>query len=731
MQSRRLELMVCLFLIAATIAAYWQVRNHDFVNYDDNRYVTENRRVQAGLSAEGLVWAFTGFHASNWHPLTWLSHMVDCELYGIKPKGHHLTNLLFHIANSLLLFLLLRRVTGALWRSAFAAALFALHPLHVESVAWVAERKDILSALFWILTTWAYVRYVESPGLGRYSSVLLLFALGLMAKPMLVTLPFVLLLMDYWPFRRFQFQESGDDRKSKRNESSNNRYQRFPVHHLVREKVPLLVVSAASSVVTYLAQQSGGAVASLVSFPLEVRVANALVSYVNYIGKMILPYNLALLYPHPQTVPIWKAAGACVFLLSISALAIRAGSRRPYLLVGWLWYLGTLVPVIGLVQVGSQAMADRYTYVPLIGLFIMVAWGMADLVTGLRYRKLVFAASAGGVLAALMIGTYWQVHHWHNSITLFQHSLEVTTGNWLAHNNLGNALAEQENLEKAIGHYSKALRIYPDCAMAHNNLGNALREKGEVNEAISHYTKALRIDSKYAEAHNNLGSALADQGRFEEAIRHCSEALQIKPDNAKIHCALAVGLAGQGRFQEAISHFSRALHLDPDFAEAHQAHNDLGIALNKISRFEQAIRHFSEAVRIKPDFAEAHANLGIGLARKDKLHEAVTHLSEALRIAPDSAGVHYSLGLALALGGRHEKAMHHFSQAVKIDPDFAEAHFNLGAELASQGSLEEAIDHFSEALRVRPSFAEAKQYMKQALEEIQKRNSVSNSISGQ
>jgi len=563
-QIRVLFILVSLFLILATLIVYWQVLNHDFVHYDDNVYVTENEHIQAGLSWEGLIWAFTTTYANFWHPLTWLSYMLDYQIYGLKPGGYHLTNLVFHLANTLLLLIVLKRMTGALWRSAFVAALFALHPLHVESVAWVSERKDVLSAFFWILTMGSYVFYVECPRPGRYLLVLLSFTLGIMAKPMLVTLPFVLLLLDYWPFDRFQFEQTNN-----LTGYLANGQQRSAALRLVWEKIPFFVIAGAASIVAFLAQPSGDAIAYyLDKLPVSLRIANTLVSYASYIGKMIWPHHLALPYPHPEAVPLWKAAAAGLFLLAVSAMVARGAQRHPYLVVGWLWYLGTLVPVSGLVQVGTHAMADRYTYVPLLGLFILIAWGAAELVTGLRYRKVVFAASAGGVLAALMIGTYWQVHHWHNSITLFQHTLEVTTGNWVAHNNLGKALAEQENLEKAIGHYSEALQINPDCALVRENLGLALARKGELDEAIKQFSHALRIVPNYAKAHYNLGVALASGGKHEKAIHHFSQAVKLDPNYAKAHFNLGAELANQGSLETAIDHFSEALRITPDFPGA-------------------------------------------------------------------------------------------------------------------------------------------------------------------
>ncbi len=436
MRRHRLEVIVSVVLIMATLAVYWQVQNHEFVNYDDDLYVTDNPHVKAGLTREGAIWAFVATHAGNWHPLTWLSHMLDCEVYGVNPWGHHLTNLLLHIGNTILLFLLFRHVTGAVWRSTLVAALFALHPLHVESVAWVSERKDVLSTLFWLSTMWTYLRHVESPGFRWYLLALLSFALGLMAKPMLVTLPFVLLLIDYWPLGRLQFGQS-----NRTHESMTPGLQRSSVSSLIFEKVPFFAISAVSSTVTYIVQLSAGAMPSQDVLPLQVRTANALVSYISYIGKMIWPHHLAVSYPHPgSNLPLWQIAGASLLLVFISALVIRGAGRFPYLVVGWLWYLGTLVPVIGLVQVGSQAMADRYTYVPLIGLFVIIVWGAPNLVRRWRHGRFLLVSSSGVLLLTLMACTWLQTSYWKDSFTLFQRTLDVTADNWRAHNGLGLAL---------------------------------------------------------------------------------------------------------------------------------------------------------------------------------------------------------------------------------------------------------------------------------------------------
>ncbi len=384
----RREILICLFLVLATLTVYWQVGNYEFVNFDDDKYIIENFHVQKGLTRDSVIWAFTATHVSNWHPLTWLSHMLDFQLYGLNPSGHHLTNVFFHLVNTLLLFLVLKLMTGALWRSGLVAALFAVHPLHVESVVWVAERKDVLSTLFWMLTLWAYLGYTKRPGVKRYLVILLAFALGLMAKPMLVTLPFVLLLLDYWPLKRIELGQSAIGLPAASQPSTIANKPGAQAFRLLLEKTPMFVLAAVSSVVTFIVQKSGGAVGALETYPFKIRMANALLSYVIYLKKMIWPQNLAVFYPHPgQSLPMWQAAGAGLLLVVVSIAVIRAGRRYPYLPVGWLWYVGTLVPVIGLVQVGDQAMADRYTYVSLIGLFIVVAWGVPDVARSWRYGK--------------------------------------------------------------------------------------------------------------------------------------------------------------------------------------------------------------------------------------------------------------------------------------------------------------------------------------------------------
>jgi tetratricopeptide (TPR) repeat protein len=663
-----LVLLLGLFLIILTFATFEQIRTCDFINFDDHVYITENRHVQSGLTLEGVTWAFTTTHAANWHPLTWLFHMLDCQLYGLNPSGHHLTNLVFHIANTLLLFLVLKRMTGGLWRSAFVAALFALHPLHVESVAWVAERKDVLSTFFWMLTVWTYIRYVERQKLNRYLLVLLFFTLGLLSKPMLVTLPFVLLLLDYWPLRRFQFGQSSGNSKSPTSKSINPSNQRSMVLRLVQEKAPFFILCAISSILTIFAQQKGGAVISLENYPIESRITNALVSYVSYIEKMIWPRYLAIFYPHQEILPIWKIAGSGLLLVGISVLVIRAVRKHPYLGVGWCWYLGTLIPMIGLVQVGEQAMADRYTYVPLIGLFIMIAWSIPDILAGWRFRKVVLFISTGLLLSLLMIVTNLQVKHWQNDITLFEHTLAATSNNFIIHYNIGLVLDRQGKTQEAIAHYAEALRIKPDFVRAHNNLGLVLAGQGKTQEAVAHYAEALRIKPDYAQAHNNLGVVLAGQGKTQEAVAHYAEALRIKPDYAEAHNNLGNALGRQGKTQEAVAHFAEALRIKPDYAEVH---NNLGLVLVGQGKTQEAIAHFAEALRIKPDYAEAHNNLGITLAGQGKTQEAVAHFAEALRIKPDYARAHISLGLVYLMIGNKSSALGEYKILKKINPELA------------------------------------------------------------
>jgi len=607
----RRQVFICLILIVVTLAAFWQVRNHEFVHLDDHEHITENRHLYQGMTLEGVVWAFSFTDVAYWHPMTWLSLMLDYELYGLDPGGYHLTNLLLHTLSVLFLFLALNRMTGSIWQSGFVASLFALHPLNVESVAWAVERKNVLSSLFLMLTLWTYARYVERSKLGRYLLVLLVFTLGLMSKPTLVTLPFILLLLDYWPLNRLQPVRSGGHLEQPSTSSMQSGGRKSLAFRLVLEKVPFFVLAATAICLTVLSSQHLQALVATTSVPLSLRIGNGLISYVGYIGKMMWPSNLAVFYPPPETISWWQVAVAILFLVIVSLLVIRTLKTRPYLAVGWLWYLVTLVPSIGLIQAGLwPAMADRFAYVPLIGLFVMVAWGVPELLAKYRYQRIVLAASTTILLATFTVVTMLQVRHWQNSFTLFQQTVKVTANNYVAHDSLGNALAQKGMLEKAIAHYQEALRINPNLVNTHNNLGVALLKRGEINRAIAQYYQALRLKSDSAETHNNLGVALFNLGQLDQAISHYRTAIKLDPNFGKAHNNLGNALARKGMLDEAISQYSRALELKTDYPEAH---NNLGVALAQQGKMNEAIVQFDQALRLKPDYAQARANLGYAL----------------------------------------------------------------------------------------------------------------------
>ena len=628
-------IFACLLLFVATIVVYYPVQNNDFVNFDDDIYVYENRNVKEGLTLEGIKWAFSLSvdNRTYWHPLTWISHMLDCELFGLKPGRHHLTSLTIHILNTLLLFILFKQMTGAWWQSLFIAALFGLHPIGVDSVAWVAERKNVLSTFFWMLTMLAYSRYCKNPTFPGYMVILVAFILGLLSKPMLVTLPCVFLLMDYWPLCRIKSTVLVFAHTDTACQSLPPN-KRVPVIWLLVEKIPLLALSCISIFLASLSLQNASSLVSTDIVPMDLRVSNALISYVLYAWKMVFPQNLAVLYPFPQTMPqVWQLAGAVLILMSVSGVCILASKRMPYLTAGWLWYLGTLVPVIGLVQGGLwPAMADRWAYVPLIGLYIMVAWGIPELMASVPGKKKWLATSAVVTITILMALTHKQIQHWENSISLFAHNLEVTSGHWLPHNNLGAALAKKGQVDDAIGHYLEALRLKPDYAQVHYNLGNALTKKGQTDDAIRYYLEALRLKPDHAEAHYNLGAALAKKGQTDDAIEHYLEALRIKPDYESAHNNLGAAFARKGQTDDAIEHYLEALRIQPEYAEAHY---NLGYALAMKGQIDDAIEHFLEALRLKPDDEETHNNLAIAFYQKGDIVMAIRHFEKAIEINPN------------------------------------------------------------------------------------------------
>jgi len=609
--------IVCIFLAILTFTVYSQVQDHEFINFDDNRYVTESSLVQAGLTTESIIRVFTTTHFGAWIPITSLSYMLDYQLYGLNPKGYLLTNLFFHIANSLLLFLIFFRMTGAIWQSAFVASMFAFHPLNVESVAWISERKNVLSTLFWLLTMWTYIHYSEKQTVKRYSLVFLFFALGLMSKRMLVTLPFVLLLMDYWPLRRLKFgKEKGSNEILEKNTA-----KKSEAFRLVVEKIPLFLLTIGLSIVTLLLAKIASGIHYLDIASLQARLTNAMVLYLEYLRKMIWPEKLAIFYPHPgNTLAVSQGILCGMVLVGITIISIRLIRKAPYFAVGWFWYLGTLVPVIGIVEVGGHLMADRYAYIPLIGIFIIVAWGLPELMSKWRYKEKVLSVSAGIIICTLLVTTWKQVSHWQNSITAFKHAIRVTDKKYpnlaIMHNNLGLALFDEQKNEEAISHYKMAIRLKPYYVDAHYNLGNALSTQKKIDEAIAHYRMAIRLKPDHVNAHYNLGITLSNENKNEKAILHYKIIIRIDSNFAPAYNNLGSILLRMKKKEEAISHYKMAIKLKPDYAEAH---NNLGSALLGIQKKEEAISHYKMAIKLKPNYIDAHHNLRIALLRHGKI----------------------------------------------------------------------------------------------------------------
>jgi tetratricopeptide (TPR) repeat protein len=612
-------------LFLAVAGVFMPALTHGFITYDDPVYVTGNAHVAGGLTWQNIRWAFRSTEASNWHPLTWISHMADCQVFGLHPWGHHLTNVLLHATNALLLFILLRGMTRAPWRSLFVAALFGLHPLHVESVAWIAERKDVLSTTFWMLTLWAYARRAkkirahEAHATGWYLLALFFFAAGLMSKPMLVTLPCVLLLLDYWPLERLA------------GASLRDRW------FLLLEKVPFGVLSAAASAVTLFAQKSGGTVGAVEDFPWPVRISNALISYCEYLGKCFAPARLAIFYPFfAQQPPLWKTVAAGVLLATITAVSVALARRRPYLLVGWLWFLGTLVPVIGLVQVGGQSMADRYTYVPLIGVFIMVTWAAGDLAAPWEKGSRVLGYAGAAVLAALTLLTSVQLSYWRDGAALFRHAVSVTENNWVAHANLFATLSKESSPEAA-SELQETMRILASFAESYDKKGAELeRTPGHSLEAIKDFRTAIRIMPDLAAPHAILGAALAKTpGGLPEAIEEFRVAAKLEPSSPAAHYNLATALAATpGEKSEAVTEYETVTILDPD---DFQAHYNLAVLLSGIAgREAESIPEYETVLRLKPGFYQAHFNLGLLLARiPGRRNEAIRQFEAVLIARPD------------------------------------------------------------------------------------------------
>jgi tetratricopeptide (TPR) repeat protein len=765
----RLSSLIIALLVLVTLALYWPVQHYEFVNYDDPVYVYENPIVLRGLTREGLAWAFgrlAGEH-TYWHPLTWLSHMTDCQLFGPKPGPPHVVNVLFHALNAVLVFVVLRKMTGAHWRSAAVAGLFAWHPLQVDTVAWVTERKNVLSTCFWLLTLYAYARYVEVSGVrcqvsgegGEskvqspkskvqspkpatwYLATLALFTLGLMCKPMLVTVPVMLLLLDFWPLRRVQsskFKVQSSKFASAEVHASRITHHASPAHppllFLLLEKVPFFLLSAGSALITILAHVQLGSLANEGALPLFARLANALVSYTRYLGKTLWPAPLAVHYPHPGTWPLWAVVGASLLLSSISLWTLLNVRRRPYLLAGWLWFLITLLPTIGIIQAASQAMADRFAYVPLIGLFLMLVWLLADLwqdrtaIVGadmsrrISWPKLIGfpPPHVGGdkvvaisrlalgsllflVLAACLIVSRLQLRHWRDSETLFRHTASVTKGNYIAEFNLGSALAQKNKLDDARDHFSAAIKIKPDYAEAHDDLGVVLQMQGKPEAAETEFASALHFNPKLARARNNLGLNLQTRGKTAEALIQFQQGLQLEPINPELHNNLAKTLAAQGKPAEAKAELAQALRLKSDYADAHC---NLAKLLLLDGNATEAASHYLAAVQSQPEYAEAHYQLGVILSGRRQTDEAIVHFREAVRLRPDWLEALNNLAWLFATQSepRHRngpEAMRLAAHAVELtQTNNAGALDTLAAAYAEAGRFTQAVATAQQAIQL-------------------------------
>jgi tetratricopeptide (TPR) repeat protein len=694
-----------------TFAAYSPLARNGFISFDDPQYILENSHINSGFTWSGVAWAFTSGYASNWHPLTWLSHMLDCSLFGVHPAGHHLMTLLQHTGVSMLLCVMLFRLTGAFWRSALVAALFAIHPLHVESVAWASERKDVLSALFFLLTLAAYSSYArgrapkvegravededrraKGEGSGRaaeasghstrdarhstlfYFLALALFALGLMSKPMLVTTPFVLLLLDLWPLQRFAVAPT----------AANTKLSPSPFVSLLAEKIPFLVLAIAASVVTFVVQRADGAVASLEHRPLSLRLGNALVSYVRYLGKTFWPTDLALIYPYPKAWSILAVIASASLLLAVSVFVCLRLKKNPYLFAGWFWFVGMLVPTIGLVQVGRQAMADRYMYLPSIGLFILLVWGAHDLLLWLESSAATrtrlgraFAASGSILLLGLCIpSTFCQAGYWRSGETIFRHALAVTKDNGPALDGLGAALIAAGRPAEALPLFEDAVRLDPSSADAHFNLGTVLMQSGRASEAIPHLELVVSTFPQNVKARINLGCALFNLGKLAEAESQFETAAKVDPSNPQSHYALGTVLLAQSKLEAATAELSTAVNLNPKYVSEAVKLNpnapllryNLGTILLMQSHVADALEQLSAAVQLDPNFREAHRNLAIAFMQQGRQSDGIAHFREALRLNPNDADLHGDLGVALLEQNQPEQALAQFREGLKLKP---------------------------------------------------------------
>ena len=701
--KNRCTVAICLALALITFVLYWPVRHNGFTNFDDNGYITDNPHVYTGLNLSNVVWAFTHIHAGYWIPITWMSHMLDCQMFGLDAGPSHIVSVLIHIATTILIFLWLLQLTGAVWRCAFVAALFAWHPLHVESVAWACERKDVLSAFFWMLTLIAYTQYARalaSSNIARatlhYGLALIWFACGMMSKPMVVTLPCVLLLLDFWPLDRFA--------------PWGPKFNIQNIAKLVLEKIPFFAISAIGSIIGFWTQKSAGAVSP---DTLSSRVANALGSYIRYISKFFWPSDLSVFYPFPEHGVIAMAIAGAILLLACSIAFIVLSRQWPYLFVGWFWYLGTFVPVIGLIQSGSQSMADRFIYIPGIGLSIVITWGIADFCASRQWKRFPAVASIVSLAACIAI-TSIQIKYWRSSITLFRHALDVTTDNYVADACLGQALDVEGRDREALKYCQDAVRINPDYPPGQFFLGVVLWKDGDINGAFKRLNAAALAAPRDSGFLYNLGKFLLEHGYPDKAAVRFQAAVD-DPDFSELpeaHNALGKAFLEQGKLQQATDQLSRAVQLEPSNP---QFHYDLGTVLLTDSRPNDAINEFSKAIALKPDFVSAQQNLAIALAGQNRFPEAIAHFTKVEQLQPNDPDSYFNLGLTFLKKHQPANAATQFSCELELSPAETKGHYRLAQALAQQNNFSQAVSEYRKTLQLTPNFPDAKKELDQIL----------------
>jgi protein O-mannosyl-transferase len=681
--------LIILLIITSTLAVYYQVINHEFCLLDDDIYITINDHVRSGLTWENLIYAFGFSKSSYWHPLTWLSHQLDCELFGLNPGPHHLINVLFHIMNSVILFVLLMKMTGSQWRSTVVALMFALHPVNVDSVAWAAERKNVLSTFFWMLTMLSYLYYVKNPRISKYLLMLCIFILGLLSKPMLVTLPFVLLLMDYWPLNRLRFVPLEQDQKSPKNKWLKFRYQGVAISRLVVEKTPLLIFSLAAIVISTQSIKWGGFYVTAMHVPMGLRIENAFVSYVLYLWKMILPINLTFFYPFPKAIPIWHVIGSGILLILISCLAVRFMFRAPYFIVGWLWFTGTLVPVSGIMQGGLwPEIAERWAYIPFIGLFIIISWGFHDLYHGRHYEKEALTISGIIVILILMMLTWKQLGYWKTDMLLCSHALKINPDNYVAHVNIGADYANQKKYRIAEYHFREALKANHDDLIGLASLGNLYADLGDKDKSVYYYSEVLRLSPNDKNANLKLGLIYADYGDLDKAIGFYSNLIRIDPKNAVGYYNMGVVFAKKGEIEKGIQYLLFSIKLNPRDPETH---NSLGVILMNQGKMNDAIHHFNQAVKIDPKNKDAGNYLDMALKIRKSEGDDISKLEQRRLNEPDNPVLLQKLAVLYSSKGNNAKALDVLNRFVEVQPDDPNGYYNIACIYAKEGKVEDSI----------------------------------------